>query len=315
MEIRDYVAGMGWRVMILILLPLVAGGVAFALLADTPQQYLAQSVLTVPSSVVGGSSSSSVAQYMANFEQAIVSESIIAGIVDEVGIDRRDVRDGLETTQLGNSNLVRVSYRGPDSDEAARIVELATVSTFDLVATIQLPFGQSLDVLESRVRATTSDLERAETRLEDFLLQNGLVLPREQYLLIAADVERLRNEILQARIEGTLTDVLKAALRGRLRELQELGAKIPEYERLQGDLERAGEDLDAAQDELRLAENQLAHLMPQMTDVSTEPTPRIQTIGKGVGVAAGGGFLAALALMLLFPSRGGRHAYQTPPRP
>ena len=307
--------------MILVLLPLLAGGVAFGLLADTPHQHLAESVLTVPSSVVGGASSGSVAQYMANFEQAIVSEPIIASIADQVGVDAAEVRDGLQTTQLGTSSLVRVSYQGPDPGDAARIVEQATRSAFDLVAQIQLPFGQSLDVLESRVRATTSDLRVADMRLEEFLLESGLVLPREQYLLIASDVARLESEISQAQAEGISTAAPVAALRDRRRELAELGAILPEYERLHATVDRAEDDLDAAQDELRLAENQLAHLTPQMTEVTTELIPRTRTIGKGVGVAAGGGFIVAIALLFLFPARTAfpsgmvRNAWGFPSRP
>jgi hypothetical protein len=320
-EIRDYVSKIKWRLSILVLLPLVAGGMAFGLLSGTPHQRLAQSVLTVPSSVVGGASSGSVAQYMANFEQAIVSDPVIASITDEVGVDGGEVRDGLQTTQLGSSNLVRVSYQGPDSGDAARIVQLATRSAFDLVAQIQLPFGQSLDVLKTRVRTTTSDLRRAETRLEDFLLETGLVLPREQYLMIASDVAGLESEILQAETAGSSTVTLEAALSDRRRELAALGAMLPMYERLHAAVDRAEEDLDTAQDELRLAENQLAHLKPQMTEVTTTLISRTRTIGKGVGVAAVGGLIVAIALMFLFPSRSAfpagmvRNAYGFPSRP
>jgi uncharacterized protein involved in exopolysaccharide biosynthesis len=321
MEIRDYVSHMGWRLWILALLPVLSAGAAFGLLADTPAQYEADAVLTVPSSVAGGSSSGSVAQYMANFEQAIVSEPIVASVANEVDVDHGEVRDGLETTQLGNSNLVRVSYEGPDPSEAAKVVELATGSTFDLVAQIQLPFGQSLDVLKARVRATISDLRVAETRLEEFVLENGVVLPREQYLIAASDVAQLESEILQAQSEGISTEALEAALRDRRRELEQVGAMLPEYERLHAAVDRAEEDLDAAQDELRLAENQLAHLRPQMTDVNTTLIPQTRTIGKGVGIAAGGGLIVAIALMLLFPSRSAfpsgmvRNAYGFPSRP
>jgi hypothetical protein len=307
MEIRDYVSHLGWRVSALVLLPLASGGAAFGLLADTPQQYEAETVLTVPSSVAGGASSGSVAQYMANLEQAIVSKPVEAVVADEVGADASEFRDGLDTTQLGSSNLVRVTYRGPDPDDAARIVEVATRSAFDLVAQIQLPFGQSLDVLEARVEATTWDLETAETRMENFLLETGLVLPREQYLMIASDVARLEAEILQAEVEGGPSATLEAALRDRRRELEGLGAMLPEYERLRAAVERAEEDLDTAQDELRLAENQLAHLKPQITHVNATPIPPIQTIGRGVGIAAAGGFILAVALMIMLPSKRGRH--------
>jgi hypothetical protein len=311
---------MRWRLAILVLLPLLAAGVAFGLLADTPQQYLAQSVLTVPSSVAGGPSSGSVAQYMANFEQAIVSEPIIASIADEVGVDGDEIRDGLQTTQLGSSNLVRVSYQGPSRD-AGRIVELATRSAFELVAQIQLPFGQSLEVLKSRVKTTDSDLRAADRRLEEFLLENGLVLPREQYLLLASDVARLESEILQAQAGGISTEALDAALRDRRRELAKLGDMLPEYDRLQATVDRAENDLDASQDEMRLAENQLAHLKPQVTEVTTAPIPRTRTIGKGLGVAAGAGFIVAIALLFLFPSRTAfpagmvRNAWGFPSRP
>jgi uncharacterized protein involved in exopolysaccharide biosynthesis len=303
MEIRDYVSHLGWRLSVLVLLPLAAGGAAFGLLADTPRQYEAETVLTVPSSVAGGASSGSVAQYMANLEQAIVSEPVVAMVADEVGVDASEFRDGLDTTQLGSSNLVRVTYQGPDPNDAARIVDVATRSAFDMVAQIQLSYGQSLDVLNSRVRTTTLDLEAAETQMENFLLDSGLVLPREQYLIIASDVARLEAEILQADIGGGPSATLVAALRDRRRELEELGALLPEYERLRAAVERAEDDLDTAQDELRLAENQLAHLKPQITDINTTPIPPIQTIGRGVGVAAAGGFIMAIALMVMLPSK------------
>lgn len=310
MEIRDYMSQVGWevgwRLWGLVLLPLAAGGAAFALLADTPSQYEAESILTVPSSVAGGASSSSVAQYMANFEQAIVSDGVAAHVANEVGVDKDDVQNGLQTTQQGTSNLVRVSYQGPDSDEAARIVVLSTQLAFNLVAEIQLPFGASIETLRSRARAAADELARAEDRLEDFLVETGLVLPRDQYLLVASDVARLEAEIVRARTDGTPTAALEAELAARRRELQEIGALIPKYERLQADVDSAEEDVDAAEDELRLAENQSASMRPLMTDVTTHPVPEIQTIGKGVAIAAGAGFVVAIALLLLFPSRGGR---------
>jgi hypothetical protein len=191
---------------------------------------------------------------------------------------------------------------------------VATRSAFDLVAEIQLPYGESLDVLGSRVDAATSDLEAAEEQLETFLLENGLVLPREQYLLTASDIARLEGEILQAQTEGISTEALEAALRDRRRELARLGEALPDYGRLQAAVDRAEEDVDAAEDELRLAENHVAHLKPEMTDISTEPVPPLRTIGKGVAVAAGGGLIVAMALIVLFPSRLARHAYATAPR-
>ncbi|MGH2636936.1 MAG: hypothetical protein ACRDHU_12435, partial [Actinomycetota bacterium] len=254
MEIRDHVSGIGWRLSVLVLLPVVAGAVTFALLADTPEQFEAQSVLTVPASVAGGSSSGSVAQYMANFEQAIVSAPIVTAIADEVGTEAGAVRDGLETAQMGSSSLVRISYRGTNAEDAARVVELATQSAFDLVAEIQLPFGQDLDVLRSRVRTAESDLDAAQTLLEEFLLETGVALPREQYLIVVSDIARLESDILQAATEGTSTTALETALLARRRERKLLGAMLPDYERLQADVDRAEEDLDAAEDELRLAE-------------------------------------------------------------
>ena len=139
------------------------------------------------------------------------------------------------------------------------------------------------------------------------------MLPREQYLLTASEISRLEGEILQAQAVGASTETLQAALRVRRRELAKLGAVLPEYERLQAAVDRAEDDVDAAEDELRLAENQLAHLSPQMTDISVEPIGRMQTIGKGVAVAAGGGLVAALVLMLLFPTRAVRRADAVPP--
>ena len=284
-------------------MPVAAGGAAFALLADTPKQYEAVTVLTVPSSVAGGASSGSVAQYMANFDQAIVSDPVVAEVATTVDRDAGDVRDGLDVTQLGSSNLVRISYRGPDRGDASTIVEEATRSTFDLVAQIQLPFGQSVEVLRTRVITLESDLDSTEARLEDFLLNNGLVLPREQYLMVASDVARLEDELAQAEAADTPTASIESQLSDRRQELSQLGAKIPEYERLQADVERASEDLDAAQDELRLTEDQLAHLRPQTTPVSTERIPQLQTIGKGVGVAAAAGFVVAMVLLLLLPPK------------
>jgi hypothetical protein len=303
MEIREYVGRAGWRLWVLLLVPLAAGGAAFALLADTPTQYEAVTVLTVPSTVAGGASSGSVAQYMANFDQAITSDAVVAKVAGLVDRDADEVRAGLDTTQLGSSNLVRVSYRGPDRGDASTIVDEATRSTFEVVAQIQLPFGQTLEVLKSRVRSTQADLDTAEARLEDFLVANGLVLPREQYLMIASDVVRLEDELAQAAAVGAPIADLEAELLDRRQQLRQLGAKIPEWERLQADVDRASEDLDAAEDELRLTEDQLALVRPQTTPVSTERVPEMQTIGRGVGIAAAAGFFVAMVLLLLLPSK------------
>jgi uncharacterized protein involved in exopolysaccharide biosynthesis len=306
---------MGWRLWILVALPLVSAGVTFGLLADTPPQYRATSVLTVPSTVTGGSSSGSVAQYMANFEQTIVSEPVIERVVEDVGAEAGEIRDGLDTTQLGNSSLIQVSYQGPVSDEAAEIVEVATGAAFNRVAEIQLPFGESIETLESRLKQSTSDLNSADAELEDFLVENGLVLPREEYLMAAGDVSRLESQILRAESEGSSTFPLEEVLEERRQELARLGEKLPEYDRLHAAVDRAEEDVDDAQDELRLTENRLGQLEPQMTDVRTESLGRLQVVGRGVGVAAGMGFIAALALIVLFPSRKAQHTYETMRQP
>ncbi len=302
MEIRNYVGRAGWRLWVLLLVPLAAGGAAFALLADTPPQYEAATVLTVPSTVAGGAGSSTISQYMANFDQAITSDAVVARVADLVDRDAEEVRAGIDTTQLGSSNLVRISYRGPDRGDASTIVDEATRSTFDVVAQIQLPFGQTIEVLKSRVRSTQAELDTAEARLEDFLVANGLVLPREQYLMVASDVARLEDELAQAD-PGTPTTTLEAELHDRRQQLKQLGAKIPEWARLQADVDRANEDLDAAQDELRLTEDQLAHVRPQTTPISTERIPEMQTIGRGVGIAAAAGFFVAMVVLLLLPSK------------
>jgi uncharacterized protein involved in exopolysaccharide biosynthesis len=310
-ELREYVSQMGWRLWILVALPLVSAGVTFSLLADTPAQYRATSVLTVPSTVTGGSSSGSVAQYMANFEQTIVSEPVIERVVEDVGAEAGEIRDGLDTTQLGNSSLIQVSYQGPVSDEAAEIVEVATGAAFNRVAEIQLPFGESIETLESRLRQSTSELNSADAELEDFLVKNGLVLPREEYLMVAADVSRLESEISRAESEGTSTSALEDILEERRQELTRLGKALPEYERLRAAVDRAEEDVDDAQDELRLTENRLGQLEPEMTDVRTESVGKLRIVGRGIGVAAGMGFIAALALIVLFPSRRAQHTYET----
>lgn len=311
MEIREYVSQMGWRLWILVALPLVSAGVTFGLLVDTPPQYQTITVLTVPSTVSGGSSAGSVAQYMANFEQTIVSEPIIEQVVEEVGTEGGEIQDGLDTTQLGNSSLIQVSYQGPDSDEAAEIVEVATGAAFNRVAEIQLPFGESLETLESRLSQSTSDLDSADAELEDFLVENGLVLPREEYLMAAADVSRLKNEILRAESEAASTFALEEALEERRQELAHIGEELPEYDRLHAAVDRAEEDVDDAQDELRLTENQLGQLEPQMTEVRTESLGTLRIVGRGIGVAAGIGFIAALALIVLLPSRKAKHTYET----
>ena len=249
MEIRGYVSSMRWRLVILVLFPLVAGGVAYLLLADTPQQHRAETVLTVPSTVVGGPSSGSVAQYMANFEQAIVSDPVVTEVATDLEVDREQVREGLQTEQLGSSNLVRVSYQG--TEDAARIVDLATRSAFELVSEIQLPFGQSLDVLEAGVRSANSQFGGAERRLERFLLRNGVVLPREEYLMAASEVATLERQIVEAEAQGSPTGALAAALDESRAERTRLAAVLPAYERLQAAVDRATDDLDAVEDELR----------------------------------------------------------------
>jgi hypothetical protein len=318
MEIREYVSRMRWRLAILVLFPLIAGGVAYALLADTPDQQRAETVLTVPSSITGPSSGS-VAQYMANFEQAIVSDTVITEVVSELGVDREEVREGLQTQRLGESNLIRVSYQG--TEDAAPIVEVATRSAFELVSQIQLPFGVSLDVLEARVRSTRADLREAESRLEGFLLRNGLVLPREEYLMVASEVTTLERQIVEAETVGSPTTALEAALADSRAQLTRLGDALPTYGRLQAAVDRAEEDLDAAEDEMRLAEEQATHLNPEMTEISVDTVPRVRIVGKGVGIAAAAGLIAGLALLFLFPSRralparADRNAFGFPARP
>src|SRR4051794_34525505 len=75
-ELSDYLRAMGKRLLILLLVPVIAGGVAFTLLSRQPTRFQARATVRLP--VPGEAATSVISQANSDFTEALRSDAVMA---------------------------------------------------------------------------------------------------------------------------------------------------------------------------------------------------------------------------------------------
>src|SRR5215217_8332494 len=113
-EISDYLRIIWRRLWILLLVPLLAGGVVAAQVLREPPKYDATATVAAPA-VVGGqntnqySGSTGPKAFVSHFVAAIGSPRIVNQVAKETGVLPRSIRGGLTAAPIGDSSLDRKS--------------------------------------------------------------------------------------------------------------------------------------------------------------------------------------------------------------
>ena len=270
MEIADLVRAVRRRLWLLMILPLVAGGIAFARLANDPESYRASATVAVPSAIER--QAGAVGQYVANFRETLRSDDVVSPVARETGVRARALERRLQATRVGTTTTIRVSFTGSNAAAVERVVVQAAEAT---VARLAAP---ALGASSAVVATAEERYEQARDDLEAFTAETGFVLPEDLY------------RTKQNQLAATRDEAAAEALRP---ELEALGEQVLRYQRLNDALQQATTVLNNARSRHLEAD---ADVFQQVEVVQLVSDATL--IRRGDLVARGVGTAVALALVL-----------------
>jgi capsular polysaccharide biosynthesis protein len=308
-EISDYLRIIWRRLWILILVPLLAGGIVAALVLRQPPKYDATATVAAPA-VVGGqntnqySGSTGPKTFVSNFVAAITSPRIVNQVAEETSVLPRTIRDGLLAEPIGESSLIEVTYTTTKRELAVPVAKSATN------ATIRFLFETQVTLARETVTEATKAVAKANTSIQNFYTTTGLVLPERSYDIKAQELSSLQQRELEARTAGNLiaADQIAERIAATEAELRKLAPQVATYQSLierrtqaQGRLSLVQQNLEAATAQYKAADPAEAVTLNQV-----KPVSRLAELVRKAVPAAGAGLFLAVGLVVLLEVLGRR---------
>lgn len=286
--------GMRW---IVLLAPLVAILItALAVVSAPPRRVGSATFITTTSDWPGDPSS--VRQATEDFSALVGTEMFIRRVQAATGARADSLRDGLAVSRVGASNVVTVTYTGPDPQNVRHIATQAATAAHALL------YAAALGEARGEVRVLTQARDAAQERLEEYLGSRGVWLPEEAHSLQSREVETLQDLLLRARVrddfevEAELEDLLVEAeddLRGLADIVFRARVLAADVVRIDGQLSLAEQEEAAL---ASLADRERADAVINPGPVA-KVSPLPQAIERGVvaGVVAGALMVAIVVLV------------------
>jgi hypothetical protein len=173
------------------MLPVLAGGAAFAIVSQEPQQYEASMIVTIPSSI--SETDGALTVYSDNFQETIGTEKVLRAVSRDVGIPAGILDAGITATRLKRSILIEVTFTGEGSGKAGQVVSKAARYTLEELA------KPKVAAAKAAVTLARSRYDRVRAATYRFYRSTGLVIPVEVYttkLSELSQLERAYEEVL-----------------------------------------------------------------------------------------------------------------------
>ena len=301
MEVQDYVSVVRRRWWLL-LCPFVAMAAVVFVTLNRPPSFT--STATVSALAVSGgptgqySGTSGAKTFVANFQAALRSPSVITEVVRATGVKTADARNGLSSAPVGESTIIEVTYRTPVRAQAEPVATEAAKRTMLFL------FESQIVLAEEPLAKAEAELAAADQKLADFTRGASTPVPDRDYQILADQISSLQT--LQAESAARQEIGIAARYSGEIAtkqgELSKLATTLAEYNALTARRSDAVSAVTATRQNLDQARAQFAAGDPN----------RIITLGEAVkvsplGPAAKGGvtafvsglfFAAGIALLL-----------------
>lgn len=277
-------------VLLVVIVPLLAGVAAGAALAQRPVRYVSTLRITVPDEL--SASASGIGLYLANLELQLFDPDVIEKVSKTTGVDADAYVSGLKLSRVGQSSSADFTFASADPDTAAIVVETVVSAALRSLATEGLSFA------EREVELAEQSYDNAVNDLNAFRREHDVVYPEEQYSQTAAEIEAARADLARAEAAGDSIEAQQ--ITAELVELEErlktLEGVLPEYQELNDARAVALELRSRARDRLagKQAEIRLTDPDNVRRDITTVALSRASRVVQGAVAAV------ALALFLLF---------------
>ncbi len=229
MNINDYLWAIRRRLWLPIAVPILAAAVTAGFIYLQPESYQAQATVIVPALSAKGYSTSAVTQYVSTYKDVLTSAPVVAQVSKETGASKKDIGTGLSaTTNTASSNIILVTFAGPNRSQVVPIVQAAAIDSLDNIIAPQLFKAQS----ESA--ATQVSLDVANQALAKFTADTGLLFPDVDYKVKSAELSALEVQFTQAKAVGdkARTRFLQGVINTRSAALVTLAGQVVQYQGL-----------------------------------------------------------------------------------
>ena len=305
MELSDYLRAMGKRFLILLLVPVIAGGVAFGVLSRQPTQFQARATVRLP--VPGEAATSVISQANSDFTEALQSDAVLAKTAEAAHVPRSSVDSGLSVTQSGSSRILEVTYTTDQPATAQKVVATATRAALENLFSPEVTRDQQL------VAAAQQEYDAARAALDAFGAK-GDTLPADLYRQKISEVNQLEVQLVQSQatngtvdpfghtIDNTLAiKTFQAAIARSQAEVNRLTGLVGKVRPLEDRLQAAVSGLSTAQRDLQVAQTELTALDSPAT-IATTPAAKVdkaKTLVKSLGVVVAVAIVLAVAIIVL----------------
>jgi hypothetical protein len=236
MEINDYVRDslrvVSKRSRFIGAVVLAALVLSVAVYSLEPPRYRATATVVIPipegvTSLIAG-----VSQSVSDFEGALASESVAAGVAAATGVDRKEISSGLSSDRLVSGSVAEVAYEGRTGEEAQVVVREASRQALALLLEAALgPYEQQRQFAQNQLAA-------AEDDYEEFVAETGIFAPDRYFAKQTDRLNALRDALGVARGEGR-DDVVETLERRISAKQAEISQQLADYNRLSGARQRA----------------------------------------------------------------------------
>jgi hypothetical protein len=312
MEIKDYLKTLGRRIWIPLIVPVLAGGVAFSIASGAPESYAAKATVTL-----GGLQSGPVAakQLVDDFSAAVRSEKVQDEAAAETGVPRSAIKGHVTVSQVTNGTIMTASFKTSATyrDRAPEVIKAVAQGAVSL--TLRSPVG----VGEESVKTARESYDTAQGALAEFSQKSG-VPPEDLYQGVQTELLQLRIRYEEAAADNNTGQVeyYRKAIKAREDRLNQLGPDVERYRSLKAARDKALAKLSTAEDTLDQASGRLAAArsdsIVSVSDKANE-VPKASSVMRATVAAVGGGIVIALALLVALEMLGigGQRRKPAPP--
>ena len=314
MDIALFLRRKRWSLLLVVILPVVAGLLAYLVLADQPTQEVATLRVPIPESSASGFTD--VNLYIENVQEGLRSTEVSRAVAAALPLSQARYREGISAERIGDAATVRIRFvqeqqgvQAQERPDPAQVVRLATRLTLGGLAEDGLAYAQ-----EQRARAQ-AELDAAEERWDAFTGRTGLAEYQRELASALDDQRSLRIQIanVSARDEPGLLAQLQGLLEQAEQRAREVRAAIPEAQRIERRLDRASGLLEEVARETLRAEADVARAAAddRVREVAVTERTDDRAVRDGVVVAVATGLALALVVLVvpdLWRSAGARRA-------
>jgi len=300
-EISDYLRVIWRRLWILVLVPLLAGGIVTSMVLREPPKYTAVADVAAPAVVGGGtgqySGPNGIKAFVANFTAMVVSPQVVNRVAKTTKVPVDEITSGLTSAPVGQSGLVDVTYTTTHKDTAGPVAKAAAGATMTAL------FQGEVTLATSGLNAANAALATAQKKLSDFRAQHGLVIdPTTQYQQDQSQLGSAQNGKNNAIAAGHPTGGFDAQIAALNADIAKLAPLLQPYTQLNNNVTTAQSAVTAATTTLTQAQ-QIAQAASPTTTVSlnaTKAASLLPELLKKAAPAIGAGlFLAVLIVMMV----------------